>query len=53
MKALFRLGAHRMDVVQARQCPEPSMFTNNKEKVLAMVKLAANLELVLQQLVRK
>ena len=34
-----------MDGVQTRQCSEPSIFTNDQEKVLTMVKSAANFEL--------
>ena len=43
----------KMDFLQTRQCPQLKMFINNEEKVLTIVKSATNLELVLQQLVRK
>ena len=43
----------KMDVVQTPQCPELKMFTNDWENVLTIEIPATNLELVLQQLVRK
>ena len=35
----------KMDGVQTRQCSEPSIFTNDQEKVFTIVKSAAHLEL--------
>ena len=55
--ALFSLGAPcpgtKIGVVHKHQCPELKMFITNQGKVLTIEKSAANLELVLQQLVRK
>ena len=43
----------KKDIVQTPQCSRPSVFTNDLGKVLTIEKSATNLELVLQQFVRK